>query len=85
MTTPNQPIPVPGEGLAGFSAIAYPQPGPPGRDGQQGPQGPPGPPGPVSDKPVLWIGQGAPPLFIEGAKVGDTWLDTVTGSTYTLE
>jgi hypothetical protein len=32
----------------------------------------------------MWTGQGTPPEYIEGAKPGDTWLDTVTGTIYTL-
>lgn len=89
MTMINGPLPVPLTGEdAALNAIAYPLPGPPGRNGQdgaQGPAGPPGPPGPASAGPVMWTGQGVPPDYIEGAKPGDTWLDTTTGTIYTLE
>lgn len=81
MTTPAQPFPAPQAKPGEFALIAYPQPGPPGREG---PQGPPGPTGPASGGPVMWTGQGEPPLVIEGAKAGDTWLDTTTGDIYTL-
>lgn len=87
MTVPNQPSPLPTPFLqdgTAFTALAYPAPGPAGARGPEGPPGPKGDTGPVSDKPVLWIGQGEPPEWIDGAKLGDTWLDTITGNTYTL-
>ena len=88
MTAPGQPVPVPvqADGTQ-FQTLAYPVPGLPGRDGadgERGPQGPPGPPGPASVGPVMWVGQGAPPEYIDGAKPGDTWLDSTTGNLYTL-
>lgn len=90
MTTPDkgQPVPVPvqADGTQ-FQTLAYPVPGIPGRDGKDGevgPVGPQGPPGPASAGPVMWVGQGGPPEYIEGAKAGDTWLDSTTGDLYTL-
>lgn len=62
-------------------ALLYPSVGP---AGPSGPPGPRGEPGPASSGPVMWTGQGTPPDYIEGAKPGDTWLDTVTGTIYTL-
>lgn len=88
MTTPAQPIPLPITDGSAFTAIAYPMPGPPGtngKDGARGPAGPQGPPGPASSGPGLWTGPGSPPEVILGARPGDTWLDTLTGDTYTLE
>ncbi|QGJ94156.1 hypothetical protein QEH32_gp24 [Corynebacterium phage EmiRose] len=72
------PLPTP---VSDGRVIAYPLPGPPG---QKGEKGDPGPVGPVSDKPVLWVGQGTPPEVVNGAKPGDTWLDSTTGIIYTL-
>ena len=34
---------------------------------------------------VMWTGDGEPPEWIQGAKPGDRYLDTVTGTIYTLE
>lgn len=91
MTSPHgtNPVPVPiTDNGTQFQTLAYPVPGIPGRDGKDGkvgPQGPPGPPGPASTGPVMWVGQGTPPDVVEGAKAGDTWLDTTTGNIYTLE
>ena len=62
-------------------ALLYPSIGP---AGPEGPAGPRGEPGPASSGPVMWTGQGTPPDYIEGAKPGDTWLDTTTGTIYTL-
>lgn len=90
MTTPDkgQPVPVPVQDYGTqFQTLAYPVPGIPGRDGKDGevgPVGPQGPPGPASAGPVMWVGQGGPPEYIEGAKAGDTWLDSTTGDLYTL-
>ena len=91
MTTPfigaPAPLPVQAEGTQ-FHTLAYPVPGIPGRDGKdgaQGPAGPQGPPGPASTGPVMWVGQGSPPDYIEGAKPEDTWLDATTGDIFTLE
>lgn len=81
------PVPFPAPTPYG-SAIAYPAVGVPGRngrDGEQGPVGPVGPPGPASSGPALFTGQGTPPEYIEGARPGDAWLDTLTGTTYRLE
>lgn len=66
-------------------AMLYPSPGPMGPRGPEGPPGEDGKPGPASSGPVMWPGQGTPPDYIEGAKPGDTWLDTLTGDIYTLE
>lgn len=76
------PIPFPSD--AAQRVLAYPLPGPPGVDGAEGPQGPQGPPGPASALPATWWGDGAPPDVIPGAKAGDTYIDRVTGDTYTL-
>lgn len=61
--------------------LLFPSDGPAGPPGQDGP---PGKPGPASGGPVMWTGQGEPPDSIEGAKPGDTWLDTTTGDIYEL-
>ena len=82
-----QPIRFPG-GAQFDQVIAYPSTGVPGRDGkdgERGPQGPRGEPGPASSGPSLFTGPGAPPDYIEGARPGDGWLDTITGTTYRLE
>lgn len=63
------------------NAYLYPSPGP---VGARGPKGDPGPPGPAGGGPALLTGPTDPPDFIEGAKPGDTWLNTVTGDTFTL-
>ena len=64
---------------------AHGLPGPPGQDGPPGPQGPPGDPGTAFMGSVMWTGDGEPPEWIQGAKPGDRYLDTVTGTIYTLE
>lgn len=64
-----------------------------GPAGPAGPAGPPGPPGPAGERgpagdasafPVMWSGQGSPPEVIPGAKPGDSWMDTITGTVYVL-
>lgn len=67
-------IVVPAHGVAGEDG----PPGPPG------PQGPPGEPGGAFLGSVLWTGDGTPPEFIQGAKPGDRYLDTSSGTIYTL-
>lgn len=72
--------------------IAVPVPGPPGpqgadgyigRDGAMGPQGPRGPQGPPDG--VEWFfGDGPPEDVILGAKVGDKYMDNLSGIVYTL-
>lgn len=87
MTTPN-PVYLTGGGEPYERVIAYPLAGIPGRngkDGERGPRGPVGPPGPASSGPALFTGPGAPPDYIEGARPGDGWLDTLTGDTYRLD
>lgn len=87
MTTSN-PVYLTGGDSPYERVIAYPQSGVPGRDGKdgkQGPQGPRGPAGPASSGPALFTGQGAPPDYVEGARPGDGWLDTLTGDTYRLD
>lgn len=64
---------------------AHGLPGPPGETGPPGPQGPPGDPGTAFMGSVMWTGDGEPPEWIQGAKPGDRYLDTVTGTIYTLE
>lgn len=61
-----------------------PTAGPMGPAGPKGDTGEPGEPGPTSGGPAHFSGQGAPPEVLEGAKPGDTWLDTTTGIIYTL-
>lgn len=78
----NNPIPFPSDSAQ--RVLAYPLAGPPGRDGEQGPQGPQGPAGPSSSLPATWWGDGEPPAVIPGSKPGDTYIDRVTGNTYTL-
>ena len=78
----NSPIPFPSD--AAQRVLAYPLPGPPGRDGVDGPQGPQGPPGPPPAPPAVWWGDGPPQDLIPGSKPGDTYVDRVTGTTYTL-
>lgn len=82
--------PVPGfeqrgvtRGDPGPQGPAGPQ-GPPGPRGEDGAPGPQGPAGDASALPVMWTGQGTPPEFINGAKPGDVWVDTITGTTYEL-
>lgn len=74
------PVPVPPFDAV-QRAIAYPMAGPAGPDGPQGPQGPPGP---ASALPATWWGDGPPPDLVEGSKPGDTYIDRITGTTYTL-
>ena len=72
--------------------VAIPVIGPPGpkgddgyigRDGAMGPQGPRGPKGPPDG--VEWFfGDGPPEGLILGAKVGDKYLDNLSGQIYTL-
>lgn len=64
--------------------MLVPTAGPMGPAGPKGDPGEDGKPGPISGGPVHFSGQGAPPDVIEGAKPGDTWLDTLTGAIYTL-
>ena len=59
--------------------------------GEQGPVGPQGPPGPKGDKGdrgadgvKRFRGQG-PPGTIIGARLGDEYLDELTGNLYTLQ
>ncbi|MGP9760132.1 hypothetical protein [Corynebacterium sp.] len=66
------------------TVMLYPAAGPTGPQGPEGPPGEDGRPGPASSGPVMWTGQGSPPDYIEGAKPGDTWLDTITGDIYEL-
>lgn len=83
--TAGGPVPMPYDGVAD-QALAYPLPGPPGakgKDGERGPAGPPGPPG-ADRGPALFTGQGAPPDYLPGATPGDTYVDTLTGTIYTL-
>lgn len=81
------PVYMPG-GTTYDRVIAYPTegiPGKDGKDGEQGPRGPRGEPGPASSGPALFTGPGSPPDYIEGARPGDGWLDTLTGDTYRLD
>lgn len=79
MTTSN-PIPVPG-GTVASHVIAYPAPGP---AGPVGPPGERGPAGPASALPAVFSGPMDPPDYVEGAKPGDSWINTATGATFTL-
>lgn len=83
--TAGGPVPMPYDGVADH-ALAYPLQGPPGNPGQRGPEGPPGPPGAdgADGGPGLFTGQGVPPDYLPGAKPGDTYVDTLTGTIYTL-
>jgi hypothetical protein len=40
---------------------------------------------PIDGTGELFTGEGPPPQFIEGAAIGDTYLDILTGNLYTLE
>lgn len=54
-----------------------------GKDGEQGPPGPPGPQGPPDG--VNWFfGDGPPPDPVIGARVGDKYMDNLSGAIYTL-
>lgn len=79
MTTAN-PVPFP-TGDPATRAIAYPTAGPPGPPGLRGERGPAGP---ASSLPAIFSGPTDPPDYVEGAKPGDTWINTATGDTYTL-
>lgn len=58
--------------------------GPAGIDGKPGPPGPKGDPGDASAISATFSGPSDPPELIVGAKPGDTWINTVTGDTFTL-
>lgn len=86
--TASNPVYVTGGGEPFQRVIAYPSAGVPGRrgkDGEPGPPGPPGKPGASSTGPALFTGPGSPPDYVEGARPGDAWLDTLTGNTYRLD
>jgi hypothetical protein len=50
----------------------------------EGPAGVPGAPGPAFDGTAWWYGEG-PPGVIVGSKVGDAYMDLLTGTIYTLD
>lgn len=55
----------------------------PGPEGPQGPQGNQGPAGPAYSGTAFFYGEG-PPGVIQGAKVGDQYIDWLTGDVYKL-
>ena len=50
----------------------------------EGPAGPPGEPGPAFEGTAWWFGEGDPGTII-GSKVGDRYMDTASGTIWTLE
>lgn len=72
----------PGGRLIAGDVILTPVAGPVGPKGERGEQGPVGP---SNNFPAVWVGPGSPPDYVEGSKVGDTWIDSITGIIYELK
>lgn len=72
------------QGPQGLQGVAGPEgkAGPQGPAGTQGPQGPAGPSGPRGAK---WFTGAGAPGTISGSLPGDMYLDTASGTVYTLE
>lgn len=79
MTTPNNNVD--SAGFVAGDAYLVPVVGPIGPKGEKGDVGPSGP---ASSIPAVFSGPHDPPDYIEGAKVGDSWINTVTGDTFVL-
>lgn len=70
-------------GPAGEAGAAGPK-GDPGVQGPQGPEGPQGAQGPVGPRGTRWFTGTGAPGSLDGSQAGDMYLDTETGTYYTL-